>query len=501
MSWLILLFLLLKLFVFFVIVVVLIKGIGYLFYRWRRVSEFWQPKPLGRKLVSNLAIGLSFLYVIIVFPPDRLAVMEDNFMDFLMDSYSKSSLSVEKNIPEIILLDIDDKTYKKWGNPPLTPRDKLKNLIDTAVHAKARLIVVDVNVSPSVSSEKTLTKGEETLKTYLNNYVKTCKQLDSCIPIIFVRAFEHGSSSARIPRRGFLEDVITPSAPYLQWGSAQLYRSKTDRIVRRWRLWEPTSCDKDEQQGITLSIELLVMGIIRECIEDIQRELYPFQPQNCNINEVPTPTSVTLCGLNINTDDRIQRRIMYRIRWSNDEEKPPDLPYTVVDKNGLPILSIFSASPYAKPSLSEGLSKLPSDSIIIIGGSYRDIFDKSDVHLTPIGKMPGALIISNAIYSLLQDKTVKPVPILMWLLIATLFIVVITSIEYYLSSGWWKWLVAGFIIVILGISNVYFFKNGTWLNIAVPLLIIEIYLEIYPKFLKVFEVGKIHLPKLKIWQK
>jgi hypothetical protein len=407
--------------------------------------------------------------------------LEDFTMDIVMKLYRGNIPPIEeKNIPSFVLLDIDNQTNQSWGEPLYTPRDKLKNLIDVAVQAKARLIVVDVDVSRPEPYD-------QELKEYLEKHVTECKEKQSaCSPIILVRAlskFASGSTPAE-PRTGFFDDVVTTeSAPYLQWGSAQF--SFSAGMVRRWRLWEP-ACTK-EQPEVIPSIELLVMDMIRGCSENIQNALRSLQPQNCNGNGVAAPSSVTFCGLTMSTDHQnVQQRIMYRIPgYDTDASESPK--YVVHDNNDVPILTVFSAQPYAESPSQESL-EIMTGSIVVIGGSYN-LGGANDVHPTPIGDMPGALVVINAIYSVLQEITIKPVSIWLWFAIAVVFIVIITLFSYYFS-GRRRILRWGCIFIILGgllIYSVILFEDGTWLNIAIPLLIIRIYQGIYLKIYQVYQ--------------
>ncbi|HDN26266.1 MAG TPA: CHASE2 domain-containing protein, partial [Thioploca sp.] len=83
------------------------------------------------------------------------------------------------------------------------------------------------------------------------------------------------------------------------------------------------------------------------------------------------------------------------------------MPHFVRDEAGVPILTILAAQAYAKSPPATNLEAL-TDSIVVIGGSYRD---GRDIYLTPLGNMPGSLIIINAIHSLLQYNIIDPLPI------------------------------------------------------------------------------------------
>ncbi|WP_069469816.1 CHASE2 domain-containing protein [Candidatus Marithrix sp. Canyon 246] len=168
-----------------------------------------------------------------------------------------TSIKSNKNIPTFVFLDIDDNTHHAWGEPLFTPRNRLKNLIDAAVKAKARLILVDVDVSQATPVEKSqLHPDDQELKSYLSEYVTKCKtsKLD-CPTIVFVRNFSAKPSAIPVIRTGFLEEIINKkSAPYLQWASSHFYQSE-DQIIRRWSLWE-AACNNVQQPVVIPAIEL-----------------------------------------------------------------------------------------------------------------------------------------------------------------------------------------------------------------------------------------------------
>ena len=452
------------------------------FLSWKPFKKFWLLRPLFyRKLLVNQFIGLSLLGIILIglrIPIPSLMELEDRVIDGMMLLYEKNIPSIEAGkIPPFVLLDIDNQTHFSWEKPPYTPRDKLKNLIDTAVQAKARLIIVDIDISRTIIIDHPL-PDELVLAEYLKNYATQCKQNQSvCSPIILVRTFSSLDSNSNLltPRVGFFEEVVTQSFPYVQWGSAEFY------LKKRWRLWEPT-CTKEQQPEVIPSIALLAMGMIRGCTEEIQNTLHSLQPKNCD--EFSPPESITFCGLATSTNiNRVEQPIMYRLPY---REAPENKAMTVHDNQGNTVLTILSAQPYAEesPPPQDSLEAFPDDSVVVIGGSYGST-GFNDMHNTPIGEMPGALVIINAIYSLLQDLTIKPVSN-WWLVIAFVIIITLFSlIPDQPINGRDKMvrlsliILISFIIFGLFVYSFILFEDGTWFNIAVPFALIEICRRIF----------------------
>ncbi|RKZ84211.1 MAG: hypothetical protein DRR16_15345 [Candidatus Parabeggiatoa sp. nov. 3] len=434
-----------------------------------------------RALLTNMVVGLSIAFLLLYF--NRIPWLmdtEDASMDWLMQLNQNIIPPIQNNnIPPVVVLDIDDKTYYDWGEPLFTPRERLKNMIKATVEAKARLVIVDLEVSQKTPVEGSrLHPDDQALKTYLESYIIECKRkIDNsvCPTIILKRTFSTKSSPVPILRTGFLDEVVAQGAPYVQWASKQFYPAG-DQVVRRWKLWQP-ACTADNQPEVVPSIELLAMSLVKEdCItQDVQNALRSFLPEDCDKDYAPLqkslPETFNLCGLPINTKDRwgINQRIMYRMSWLVDDE-PPQLPYFVTDKTAIPVLTIFSAQPYTESLPQASLDAL-TDSIVVIGGSYRE---GRDIQLTPVGDMPGALLIVNVIHSVLQHEEIELSPT--GKLLTTVLFLVILSILFGMFPFWWSMTISGIltIFVLLPLTMV-FVHYGMWFNIALPLIVVSIY--------------------------
>lgn len=483
----------------------LIIIVGVLFFRGsQRFKALWLSSPLFiRRFISHLSVGLSLLLITffsLSIPTAGMLEQEEFSMDLMMGLYKNVIPPAKEKEPPFVLLDIDDETLLSWSKPnePLSyiPLVWLKNLIDTAVQAKARLIIVDVDLNESLKPHK------QELWKYLKDHVTKCRKENqlTCSPIILARAVDSSKYPVR-PLTGFFEDVV--SAPYVQWGSTEFYSFEAPDLARRWKLWEPTCTRGKGQPGMLPSIELLAMGIIRDCSKNIQDTLSQFQPQNCNDNdnndnEVILPTSVTLCGLEMSSNPySVQQRIMYRIPWLDTEKtlgKETNISGKLVEKfavyydgaNEVPVLKVFSAQSYAEklklPEDLKAIKAILADKIVVIGASYHSM-NKPDFFSTPIGEMPGALVIINATYALLQGLIIKPVSL--WSIVVVL--IIIFSLLSSVPERWMHLGQAGIIIIIIVLlgCSIILLESAIWLNIAVPVAIIETFRIIYQmKWLK-----------------
>ncbi|EDN68333.1 membrane protein [Beggiatoa sp. PS] len=168
--------------------------------------------------------------------------------------------------------------------------------------------------------------------------------------------------------------------------------------------------------------------------------------------------TINFCGWTIVPKDRWginDQRITYRISWAN----------LIFDEANNPVLTVLPAQPYTELPLEESTEAL-TDSIVILGKSYNEGYD---IYSTSLKDMPGALIIVNAIHSLLQPEKIK-LPIGVRLFIITLFIVLLSIFLNKFSSYKSVLVFSIFIIFMLLPLTMIFFHGGVWFNLALPLI-------------------------------
>lgn len=432
-----------------------------------------------RRFIINMLVGLSILLLAFIFRESAFLVgIENEGIDTLMQIRQKV-IPVNKNIPPFILLDIDDNTYQAWNAPLFTPRDRLHNLISTAVNAQARLVIVDVDLSrktPMAGLEK-YTQAlkhhpyDQALSDYLAGYAITCASKPTCPPIILARSFQSMSAFHLNTRSSFLDDAVQKSAPYVQWASTLFFRDSYEHKVRHWWLWQ-SACTA--QQPIVIpSIELLVAALIRNNIsqpDSLEQSLQAFQPQDCfgtPTTHLP-PNNIQIGKLTVSTGQGgIKQRVMFSMPWLV-ENKPPRLPYYLKNQAGEPIVAILPAQPYAELPPTASLEALKNN-IVVISGSYSE---GHDTHLTPLGEMPGALIIINAIHTLLEYGEIKPLST--WSKMLTYFslIMFMSLILARFGYGWGSIILGLFVLIVLIPSSILLFSYGIWLDFMLPLAVV-----------------------------
>lgn len=512
---------------------------------WRNYDGKWEIKGKiivedWRKVALDFLVGvvmaITFLLLLHKYP--FLAEPEDASMDFAMKVVQLVNNYYYDNnrIPKIVLLNVDDETHKKWGEPLFTPRNRLKELIESAVEDGARLIVVDVFLSQKTGGD------EQELSSYLDSYDLSCQDRE-CPPIILIRNslsppagdayFDVHNLPIRRIRHSFLEEAIGREDPIdpsslIQWASPFFWESKFDGRLRRFWLWQPMCDEEKGKRNFFPSVELLAAHLIRN--EDHGQGVARYQEALGNLKNITSsqidpdfektggcgdhykPKSLSdtlilskgkseidegeLSGGGINqrimftgkleieegelSGGGINQRIMFTMPWKKEmsqegasgEKKVTSLTYT----NGRS-LSVLSAYYYLCLKKEDSTAKTElKDSIVIIGKSH---FDTTDIHKTPLGDMPGMLVIANAIHSLLLNGgQVKSLTlgkivaegILMLVILAGAFFVNLMATE-----RWGRWFLAtvttlATMILIGFFMSAFLLKGGKWVDFSLPLV-------------------------------
>ena len=458
----------------------IIKGLSYFFQSflsflapiqktWQRLSPFFK----------NIVFGLLIIFILMGLQHGQwLADIEDLSIDWMLTLY-RGNLAKE-NTPHFVILDIDDKTYQTWEEPFFTPRDKLLQLLQFAVEGQAKLILVDIAINKQPSSHpQALHPDDLALQQYLAQYEEThCKQLD-CPTILLTRTFRLPKNIKpfnpnTLPyylsqRTTFLDQIVMQS-PHIYWAATQFER-EYDRVLRRWNLWIPTCSQKTPD--IVPSMPLLATALLAKtnnpnelaCACRLRHYLSYFLP-NCEqkpkkwtneeLKHKPTEFKVSNDLIFDLHPTRLSRRIIYTIPWYlNPGETLPSL------ANGQSLLTIMSAQNITEQQASFQLLR---NSITIIGGSYAA---GRDWHITPLGWMPGMLVLVNSIQSLLQYGVLHP-PSNWWIFLFATMLITFTSwllIKYGKLRGA---IYSSILIIALIPLSFVLFKYGVWLSFAIP---------------------------------
>jgi hypothetical protein len=390
-----------------------------------------------------------------------VATLQDGLINWQMDK-----LKGVAGASEIAWVDVDEKTYRDWGEPLMTRRDKLATLIDFAMQHEPRAVVVDVDFS-------TPSRSDEALVRVLQKYSRCPRECSP--PILLVRAFDDGVENAypgqagrvNVARRSFLDQTLGTSpddpwktAGHVQWGAVTTDHDP-DQMVRRWRLWE-NSCSARGEGVLTPSIVLLAVAQQRRPLSEIREAVQPHQSACAQISGQAPQSNRSLenelTGIGnpphslVLTERGLQRRIVYRIPWDGPNE-------TV---RGSMLGAVVPAGSITQDSSAGAVLQ---DRIVVIGSSW----DPLDVHRTPIGEMPGSLILINEVNSLERGDVLREPGVVGRYALEVALILFVSLVFALVPPAYAS------VVVVAGIAfgtltlGLVAFNAGIWVDSVIPL--------------------------------
>jgi CHASE2 domain-containing sensor protein len=452
-------------------------------------KSFWRDFRKRHAVLFDLAIDvfLGLLIEVIVVPliysspwPVRV-VLEGtwavrNLSDNVADALTRLSATVPASpfrSPPFVFIDIDEPTWRAWGAQLITPRDRLAAVIDVVSQMAPAVVFVDVDLSFPMSRGD----SDKRLRRLLRDYGKPGSVSP---PLVLIRPLISGgtTSNQAFEERptAYDDDAVSPN---IIWAST-LFEEGSDAVVRRWRLVERV-CDRGAPKALP-SAELALAAIAVGQRASLDESLRKLTPPNCEVGADPERTAPRL---DLGHDHfvefgegELERRILYSLEWrqpSGSEASRPHFLGPKVEFEGrlvplvtvlpiVPILSVAVEQTATQKAAEAGLRDLFAGRIVIIGGSFEQ---SGDIHRTPLGFMPGAMIVINAVHALLSFGTPHELELLPRLALS-FTLVVITSLSFH----WLRPAVAaigmGAVLLILMVATLHWFRSGLIVDLAIP---------------------------------
>lgn len=406
---------------------------------------YWTPWPVGAVIEGTWAVRNR----------------TDSVADALMRLSAAVPASPRRERP-YVFVDIDQATWTSWHSPLITPRDRLAAVIDKVSRLDPVVVFVDVDISFPVPKDT-----DTPLRTLLRDYERGPTER---APLVLVRAIISGRTepSNLLEERPTDYDSLAVS-PNIIWASS-IFQEGSDGVVRSWRLVEPV-CVRGAPKVLP-SAELALAAIATSKTASLAETMRKLTPLNCATREHSERTAPSLSlGHNLVVEfaeGESKRRIPYTLEWRQQADAELSQPRFLgpkIDFNGrltplvavLPIGKVLDVGPDALRDVFVG-------SIVVIGGSFEQ---SEDIHLTPLGPMPGAMIVINSVHALLSFGTShEPNP---WQRLTYSFaLIVVTALSFH----WLRPAVAAIVMAgalfILMIATLSSYRSGVILDLALP---------------------------------
>jgi hypothetical protein len=424
--------------------------------------------------------------------------------NFAMDSMMRVHAAIGSlPKPEYALgytfVDVDNKTYEQWNEPFFVPRNLVLEMICWAVTGNPRLVIVDLDLSNSLESMDpgagggSRPSGDQELAAYLNgDHDARCPHAEGVrtvqsAPIILVRRLQkltEAATDCKVQRPSFIESTQRQSrANHVYWATSA-FLTDFDGVTRNWLLWEQ-NCTKGLVPAVTPSIELFAAALLFGAQDNLSDWLTcNFMPTNCascnKTGMTPRPSckpALTIApqndkaaGLEIKVDEdpgALAQRIVYAIEWDPNQRIKPlindQAPFEIFDY--VPARDVIGEHPQRD-------SGYVNNRVVIIGESSEEM---RDLYNTPLGEMPGALIILNSIHSLTQYKQLGPPNKFIEATLAAVGVIFIAAL-FASTRQLFATVASGLVMVVLSwFVSFELLKYSQWLNFALPLVVVWVH--------------------------
>jgi CHASE2 domain-containing sensor protein len=490
-----------------------------------RLRTGWQSlRPLTRHWLINIAFGVAVEMILIAlhhWTPGVLASLENFALDRMTVAHALFDPAPPNGRvpPRQLFVNVDDATWRnpQWGGgePYRAPRGPMLDLINLAFTHGAAQVVLDILVEGDSAARPLEQQEDRTfadgLHPLLNNPNFTAdKQLVLVRSVRrplsqWVVAQDNRLESIPYPALGevrespFVDDIVKQSAGRIVL-AAPYFVYSSDRILRDWQLLKVV-CQRQapSPEGllrVVPSVQLVVatraMGVsASQMPRQGEEHCHPFPEQP--LSTLPVKSELIAQG---SAEDQQAERIAVeywealRAAVLDASGKSIDLgeaEFTTEELNNRVVFrstsnlrqdKYFSEVPVS--TLRDGaldekrLSALFDGRVVVIGQSY---VEAGDQHYTPMGQMPGSLVLINAIDSMVRYPLIQPLSEWKTLPISLLLIIVVGYIFARWNSAWGPLISTALALPILAIVSFYLFTYGIWIDFVLPVVGILIHRE------------------------
>jgi hypothetical protein len=340
-------------------------------------------------------------------------------------------------------------------------------------------VVVDVNLRHRIGAapDGGLSAPDRELGQYLQEVARSTSPKTSLVilaqPLQAVTSSVPAECLKRPP--SFLDEFIgsEPSGP-VRWASVR-YHQDSDQVIRYWRLWE-TTCDLK----LVPSVQWRAASFLRRgpsAAEGGPSRYETTPPRELALTDKP----------------ELSERITYTIPWQGGGGPRMKQIFIASTKTGTTTAHVMSREPFPTvlaghhddgpgasmlvvPALGveQGLTgpHHVRNKVVVIGGSAEL---SRDTYVTPLGDMPGAVILINSIDSLVHRRQLHHLPKEAEFAIAAVLIVAVSVCFASLQHVWAYVLSCVVTLFALLPLSLVGFHRGYWLDFTLPLIAVQLH--------------------------
>lgn len=422
---------------------------------------FPEPKTFRQHLRQNLLLGLCVALIVVALQgTHNVAKSRSDSLDWLIGLQRGLAIPEGVHARPFVFYDIDDATMAAWGDPLFTPRDKLATLVDAALQQAPAALVVDVELWRGTAQDAAL------IAVLRDHASKADAPLLVLLPG-FRQTDDEGNGARLVLRPSGIEAVLPPSARRI-WASP-LFEADRDGQFRHWKLWQ-AYCTPNGDSGMIPSVQIAVLAGLHADAGNagLAQALAMHRPRECGGPPPPEAGALHVGDLTLDTKaSDYGQRILFSIPWKlgPDESRPE----VMVDGRPWRLLTVVPAKAVTeggiRPTVAPG-------HIAVIGASNQDA---RDIHATPLGMLPGSLILINAMHSVITHGQVRAPSLALQLITSLVLLSTMSFIFARFPSVVGTIATFAVLLLVLVPLSIYFFRYGIWIDFAIPALVIKVF--------------------------
>jgi hypothetical protein len=357
--------------------------------------------------------------------------------------------------PAVTIVDIDDRSFHAWDQPPVTPRRELAGLVDAVLRRSPAMLVVDVDITGTQDSgelDLTLALLERLAADKAGPVIVLMRRLWSSPPFAEVPSFGGPTGRAAGSKLARIEEIVEGS-DRLIWASA-LHGVDGDGLIRKWRLAE-AACNSAGRVPVRgfLTPYVIVAALLQRpaterhrAVSDLKSWARAYAEESCRN---PGKTQAHQVLAKVSGGRLAYRSATLPLPYHHAMFDREGDGFAAQDDQGRVVrgvlihsaAALLASEPEFRGSRAEFCAALASPAmgcgivesrIALIGASH---LDSRDIHITPLGPMAGIYIVANGILGAKAAIGLRPWYIEPAAMGAALFVVFWAGIKFMPGLG------------------------------------------------------------------
>ena len=478
----------------------------------RRIATLWRDlAPRTRHWWVNIAIGVAIVSALNWASHGLHLAFVVNAQNGAFDRMMRASAAAANDAADspqqarLVLVDIDDPTWRdpRWGGgePARAPRDALATLIESAFQRGARQVVLDVAIEGATGREADL--ADDRLFAARLEAMLAAPWFGADRQLVLVRTLrpplplqrkllDEASREETPFAEGYLDELREAPPINAVIGRSQgrivlaapFFSLSPDHVLRDWQLLQVV-CERHGADGVVRvvpSVQLAVAarhfglaagaapwqigaaaGRCTPFPADPARAMRPAEARQAATTLLAQVEATTVASW------RATHQAFAQIGVAMSAQVPR------VHDLGNRVVFRWANPPNVVPAIELLHGPVRHDlqgRVVVIGQSNVETVDHQ---LTPLGDMPGCVVLLNAIDSMVRYRVIETPSAWITVPLAFAMIVVVGYAFARWNSLAGTLVATGVIIAVLPWASFSLFKHGVWLDFALPLLGIQVH--------------------------